>query len=250
MNRTFEDLTNKELRTVCRENGVSYNVTENGKKRTLTKEEMVNALYDKLDGDAKVAEAIDEAVEAVQNLSGEFDASESVSEEESSKIEIDDDTPIDTLIACRDEIDRLIKAKYVELNKSEKEYQNRRYQKDCPDYDPNFSMYGGVNPYTFTHTKNKEKYIEEAQPGTLFAFLDDNGKPRTAALTNRSSKTKKVKLITEFGMEFVVSYDNVMWVKRQERWARNIYRILKGYDPNGKCILNEETYKQSEAQES
>lgn len=239
MNRVFEDLTSRELRTVCKENGISYNVTENGKKRTLSKEEMVNLLYDRLDNQTIVEPMSPQEAEMVEEM-----------DDDENKIEIGDDTPLDTLIACRNEIDNLIKAKEAELRESTRKYQNVRYEKDYPDYDPNFSMYGGVNPYTFTHTKNKELYINEAEPGTLIAFLDEGGKPRTAALVNRSAKARKVKLVTEYGWEFIVPYDNVMWVKRQERWARNIYRILKGYDPNGKCILNEETDGQSEAQES
>lgn len=81
--------------------------------------------------------------------------------------------------------------------------------------------------------ENKEKYIEEAEEGTLIAFIDLKGKPRTAALVNRSSKRKVVKLITEFGWEFIVPYANVLWVRNGTRWPKGVYKMLKVYK-NGK----------------
>ena len=83
------------------------------------------------------------------------------------------------------------------------------------------------DPESFTHTKNKEKYIENIQVGTLVAFLDDKGKPRTGAMVNISTKNKKLKLQTEFGWEFIVPWDKVLWVKQGNRWPNGIYRLLK-----------------------
>ena len=79
---------------------------------------------------------------------------------------------------------------------------------------------------------DRTKYIEEAEPGTLMCFVDNKGKPRTAALVNRSSKRRMVKLVTEFNWEFVVPYENVLWVRVGERWPRVILNILKGYHKN------------------
>lgn len=79
----------------------------------------------------------------------------------------------------------------------------------------------------------KDEFIEKAEPGTLMAFYDNNGKPRTAALVNRSSNRKLVKLQTEFGWEFIVPYSNILWVKNGTRWPRGIYNLLKGYKKNG-----------------
>lgn len=80
---------------------------------------------------------------------------------------------------------------------------------------------------------DKDEFIEKAEPGTLMAFYDNNGKPRTAALVNRSSNRKVVKLQTEFGWEFIVPYSNVLWVKNGARWPKGIYNLLKGYKKNG-----------------
>ena len=82
--------------------------------------------------------------------------------------------------------------------------------------------------------KDKSGYIEEAEVGALIAFYDEKGKPRTAALVNRSSARKVIKVVTEFGWEFIVPYDNVLWVRKGNRWPRGVYEILKGYNKNGK----------------
>ncbi len=215
--KTFEELTSKELRVVCKENGIAYSYQRNGEKHTMTKQEMVNALYDKMDAEEKV-EVETPAQEVAEVSSDSADETVAISE----------DSSLDDLYAARNEIDRLIAERRGVATKGEFE-----------DYDENYSMYGGVNPYTFIHTRNKERYIEEAEVGVLVAFLDKNGKPRTAALVNRSSKRKELLLETEYGWRFVVPYECVLWVKRGEHWAANIYRILKRYDANGKCAERE-----------
>lgn len=84
--------------------------------------------------------------------------------------------------------------------------------------------------------RDVSQIIEKSDEGTLMAFLDLNGKIRTAALVNRSSKRREVKLVTEFGMEFIVPYDNVLWVRISNRWPRGIYNLLKN---GGEIIVNE-----------
>lgn len=79
---------------------------------------------------------------------------------------------------------------------------------------------------------DKRKHIEEAEVGTLFAFYDEKGKPRTAALVNRSSSREVVKVVTEFEREFIVPYANILWVRKGPRWPRAVYEILKGYNKN------------------
>jgi hypothetical protein len=49
-----------------------------------------------------------------------------------------------------------------------------------------------------------------------------------------SSARKVIKVVTEFGWEFIVPYDNVLWVRKGNRWPRGVYEILKGYNKNGK----------------
>lgn len=89
----------------------------------------------------------------------------------------------------------------------------------------------------FFHTKNKDNYIESAEVGTLIAFVDEHGKPRTAALVNRSSKRRVLKVVTEFNWEFVVPYEKVLWVRKGKRWPNGVFSLLKGYK-NGRQNIN------------
>ena len=215
-------MTSKDLRELCKERGIAYNCKKDGKKHTLTKEEMIAALYDADDKQETLEENAETVNEVVEEPVEKAD-------EEEVMMQINEDSDISVLLKARSEIDRLI------CEKQKKGKRNAINEM----YDENYSMYGGVNPYTFIHTRNKERYIEEATVDTKIAFLDQNGKPRTAALVNRSSKRRLLKLKTEFGWEFEVPYDNVLWVKQGTKWAYGIYRILKGYNPNGKCIRPE-----------
>lgn len=228
----YSEMTSKELRNLCKENGIAYNVSKDGKKHTMTKDEMVNALYDFEEANGEV-ETETETVE--ENVVVEDD-NKKVETSTSSAIEISENTSIEELLKARDEIDAIIKHK-AKIANSAMDRLNNRSQRDARNeqYDENWSMYGGVNPYTFIHTRNKERYIEEAEQGTLIAFLDETGKPRTAALVNRSSERRVVKVKTEYDWEFVISYDDILWVKKGDKWAYGVYRILKGYNPNGKC---------------
>lgn len=80
----------------------------------------------------------------------------------------------------------------------------------------------------------KQVHIETAQVGQIFAFREESGKLNTAALVNRSSKKRIVKLITQYDKEFLIPYENVVWVKvPRGRWPKFVYEELKG-DKNGK----------------
>lgn len=76
--------------------------------------------------------------------------------------------------------------------------------------------------------KPKLEYIENAKLGTIIAFVDENGKARTAAIIDRSTEEKLLNVETEFHREFVVPYDNVLWVKNGTRFPRGVYNMLKG----------------------
>lgn len=83
---------------------------------------------------------------------------------------------------------------------------------------------------------DKDEFIEKAEVGTLMAFLDAKGKPRSGKMVNRSAKRRMVKLVTEFDAEFTVSYDNILWVKNGTRWPKMVYQMLKEYK-NGKTFI-------------
>jgi len=75
----------------------------------------------------------------------------------------------------------------------------------------------------------RENYIENVEPGTILAFKMPGGeKVRSAAIVNRSSKNRKLKVVTSYGVEYVISYDDVVWVRTGKRWPRGVYNLLKG----------------------
>lgn len=83
--------------------------------------------------------------------------------------------------------------------------------------------------FVVDNSNGKLSYIETIQVGTLVAFREpETNKLNTAKVTNKSVKNKKLKVETQYGAEFVISYDSVVWVKTGTRWPKGIYNELKG----------------------
>lgn len=81
----------------------------------------------------------------------------------------------------------------------------------------------------------KMPYIENIEVGTLVAFRLSNGKVKSAKVTRKSTKNRKLKLETDYGAEYIVSYEDIVWVRTGKRWPRGVYRLLKGIgDSNDK----------------
>ena len=78
----------------------------------------------------------------------------------------------------------------------------------------------------------KMPYIEKAEVGALVAFRLSSGKVKSAKIINKSSKNRKLKLETEYGAIYVVSYDDVIWVRTGLRWPTGVYKLLKGLGVN------------------
>lgn len=74
---------------------------------------------------------------------------------------------------------------------------------------------------------DKLKYIKGCKKGTIIAFLVD-GKAKSAKIIKKSSKERVLKCIASYGKEFIVSFDDVIWVKTGTRWPRGVYNQLKG----------------------
>ena len=81
--------------------------------------------------------------------------------------------------------------------------------------------------------KQKMPYIENIEIGTLVAFRLSNGKVKSAKVTRKSTKNRKLKLETDYGAEFIVSFEDIVWVRTGKRWPKGVYRLLKGLDSNG-----------------
>ena len=81
----------------------------------------------------------------------------------------------------------------------------------------------------------KMPYIENIEIGTLVAFRLSNGKVKSAKVTRKSTKNRRLKLETDYGAEYIVSYNDIIWVRTGKRWPRGVYNLLKGLvDENGK----------------
>lgn len=81
----------------------------------------------------------------------------------------------------------------------------------------------------------KMPYIENIEIGTLVAFRLSNGKVKSAKVTRKSTKNRKLKFETNYGAEYIVSFDDIVWVRTGKRWPCGVYKLLKGLvDDNGK----------------
>jgi hypothetical protein len=80
------------------------------------------------------------------------------------------------------------------------------------------------------NSSRKQHYIDSVEVGVLVAFhnSEKDGKMDTAKVINKSTKSKKLMLETQYGKQYIISFDDVAWVKTGTRWPRGIYRELKG----------------------
>lgn len=75
---------------------------------------------------------------------------------------------------------------------------------------------------------NKMKYVENAEIGTIVAFKLPDGRVKSAKIERRSTSRRKLKLVTQYGAEFVVPYEDIIWVRTTKRWPKGVYNLLKG----------------------
>lgn len=76
--------------------------------------------------------------------------------------------------------------------------------------------------------KQKMPYIEKIEIGTLVAFRLSNGKVKSAKVIRKSTKNRKLKLETDYGAVYIVSYEDIIWVRTGKRWPKGVYKLLKG----------------------
>lgn len=75
---------------------------------------------------------------------------------------------------------------------------------------------------------DKMKYVENAEIGTIAAFKLPDGRVKSAKIERRSTSRRKLKLVTQYGAEFVVPYEDIIWVRTTKRWPKGVYNLLKG----------------------
>lgn len=74
----------------------------------------------------------------------------------------------------------------------------------------------------------KMPYIEGAGIGTLVAFRLLNGKVKSAKIVKKSTKGRRFKLETDYGAQYIVPFEDIVWVRTGKRWPRGVYKLLKG----------------------
>lgn len=82
---------------------------------------------------------------------------------------------------------------------------------------------------------NKEdrlQYVYNMPIGTIVAFTDGK-KVRSAKVVKRSCSKRRLKLETKSGQEYIISFDDVIWVKTGQRWPRGVYNLFAGGNKNG-----------------
>lgn len=76
--------------------------------------------------------------------------------------------------------------------------------------------------------KRKMKYIERANVGVIVAFkVPDDERVISAMIKRKSTKRRKFKVETAYGAEFVIGYDDVIWVRTNKRWPKGVYNLFK-----------------------
>lgn len=81
--------------------------------------------------------------------------------------------------------------------------------------------------------EKKKRYVETVNVGILVAFKTPNGKYKSAMVIKRSTKRRLLKVVTKYEKEYIISFDDVIWVRTGTRWPRGVYQLLKGVE-NGK----------------
>lgn len=78
---------------------------------------------------------------------------------------------------------------------------------------------------------DRTERIMKAQKGDVVAFRLNDGRVKSAAIDNRDSADKTLKLVTVYGKEFWVKFGDVLWVKTPGcNWPSGVYKLLKGID--------------------
>lgn len=81
--------------------------------------------------------------------------------------------------------------------------------------------------------EKKMPYIESAKVGTLVAFRLSNGKVKSAKIIKKSTLNRKFMIETNYGAQYVIRYEDVVWVRSGKRWPRGVYKLLKGLVEDG-----------------
>lgn len=166
----------------------------------MTKDELIKAIKDCSTG-------LEEEVENINNCHNNFSDIVTSAEE---------DNEIVTLEEISEEINDW---------DAEEITNNSRAERMC---EKEIIVNGEKKVITAVNQDIKDRFIENAElEETIVAFVD-NGKYRSAMLANRNRSKRLVKLVTKLGKEYIVPYEDIVWVRDGNKWPLTIYNLLKG----------------------
>ena len=79
---------------------------------------------------------------------------------------------------------------------------------------------------------NREAYVDSAKVDMIVAFKLPNCKVKSAKIIKRSTPKRRFMVETKYGAQFVISFDDVIWVKTGTRWPKHVYNLMKGIGDN------------------
>ena len=83
-------------------------------------------------------------------------------------------------------------------------------------------------PANKINVEQKQKYLDNIQVGTIVAFKLSDNKAKSAKVVKKSTKNRKLQVETSYGAQYIIPFENVIWVKTGSRWPKGVYNMLKG----------------------
>lgn len=109
------------------------------------------------------------------------------------------------------------------------------------------SLIEALSTYPDPGSDAARSYIDESVVGNLIAFRTVDFKVKSAKIIKKSTDEEKLLIETKYGKQFLIPYDDVIWVNTTGHWPRWVYNLLKGIKQEVECeITNGEAETRSE----
>lgn len=79
-------------------------------------------------------------------------------------------------------------------------------------------------------SRPRSSYINNAQVGSIIAFYLPDSSVKSAGIVKKSTRERKFLVRTKYGSKFLISFDDVVWVKTTSWWPKWVYNLLKGIE--------------------
>lgn len=79
-------------------------------------------------------------------------------------------------------------------------------------------------------SRPQSSYINNAQVGSIVAFYRPDSSVKSARIVKKSTKEQKFLVQMKYGSKFLISFDDIVWVKTTSWWPKWVYNLLKGIE--------------------